>query len=94
MESHFGTLTPRMQDFRRELLEIEPKVCAERALITTQVYQENQDQPLAIKRALMLKEVLANMSIFIEPQTMIAGNQASQPQRAHFSGVRDAVGYR
>ena len=82
MNNYFGTLTPRMQQFREELLAAQPQVCVERALITTKVYQEHQDQPLALKRALMLKEVLEHMTIFIEPQTLIAGNQASSNRSA------------
>lgn len=82
MNSYFGDLTPRMQSFRDDLLNAKPQVCVERALITTKTYQENQDQPLAIKRALMLKNVLEQMSIFIEPQTLIAGNQASSNRSA------------
>ncbi|MCI5624242.1 pyruvate formate lyase family protein, partial [Anaerostipes sp.] len=82
MNNYFGDLTPRMEDFREELLNVKPHVCVERAVITTQTYKENQDQPLAIKRALMLKNVLEQMTIFIEPQTMIAGNQASTNRSA------------
>lgn len=82
MNNYFGTLTPRMQQFREELLAAQPQVCVERALITTKVYQEHQDQPLALKRALMLKEVLEQMTIFIESQTLIAGNQASSNRSA------------
>jgi pyruvate formate-lyase/glycerol dehydratase family glycyl radical enzyme len=80
--SYFGDLTPRMHNFRTELINAVPQVCIERALITTETYKENQDQPLAIKRALMLKNVLADMTIFIEPQTLIAGNQASSNRSA------------
>ncbi len=79
---HFGELTPRMREFRDELLSAKPRVCVERALITTRTYREQLDQPLAIKRARMLKNVLAEMSIFIEPQTLIAGNQASSNRSA------------
>lgn len=82
MGNYFGELTPRMKSFREELLNAKPRVCVERAMITTETYRENQDQPLAIKRALMLKHVLEKMSIFIEPQTMIAGNQASSNRSA------------
>ncbi|NBH13360.1 glycyl radical protein [Lachnospiraceae bacterium] len=82
MNSYFGNLTPRMESFREELLNVKPQVCVERAVITTRTYQENQDQPLAMKRALMLKNVLEEMTVFIEPQTMIAGNQASQNRSA------------
>lgn len=79
---YFEKLSPRMNEFREELLNAKPEVCVERALITTQTYQENQHQPLAIKRALMLQNVLAGMTIFIEPQTLIVGNQASKNRNA------------
>ncbi len=78
----FGELTPRMREFRDELLSAKPRVCVERALITTKTYREHLDKPLAIKRALMLKNVLSGMTIFIEPQTLIAGNQASSNRSA------------
>ena len=81
-EERFGKLTPRMQTFRDALVAAEPQVDAERALITTEVYRENQDQPLALKRALMLKRVLEEMTIYIEDETLIAGNQASSNRAA------------
>ena len=80
--SYFGTLTPRMQRFRESLLESTPQVCTDRAVITTRVYKEYAAQPLALKRAIMLREVLAGMKIFIEPETLIAGNQASANRAA------------
>ena len=73
----FGKLTERMRVFREELLAAQPKVCAERAVITTETYRANLDQSLAIRRALMYKNVLERMSVYIEKETLIAGNQAS-----------------
>ncbi len=35
MDTHFGELTPRMQDFRENLLNAKPAVCVDRARITT-----------------------------------------------------------
>lgn len=83
-KNYFGEMTEKMKKFRMELVEAKPHICVERALITTKVYRENQDQPLAIKRAIMLRSILEGMSIFIEPQSLIAGNQAQQQsQRTH-----------
>lgn len=36
---HFGSLIPRMEHFREELLETKPYVCTERALLTTESYR-------------------------------------------------------
>lgn len=79
---HFGTLTPRMNQFREELLETKSHVCAERAILTTESYKLHADQPITMKRAYMLENILRNMTIFIEPYTLIAGNQASSNRAA------------
>lgn len=76
-KNYFGTLTERMQGFREELLETKPMVCAERAVYTTRSYEKYADQPTVLKRAYMLKNILEHMTIYIEPQTLIVGNQAS-----------------
>ena len=76
-ENHFGQLTPRMEHFREELLETKPRVCAERAILATESYRLHADKPITLKRAYMLENVLAHMTIFIEPDTLLAGNQAS-----------------
>ncbi|MDR0568224.1 MAG: formate C-acetyltransferase/glycerol dehydratase family glycyl radical enzyme, partial [Spirochaetaceae bacterium] len=75
--AYFGELTPRMRKFRDNLLSAKPYVCAERARITTDTYRENMDQPMVLRRALMYRNILREMSIFIEPETLLAGNQAS-----------------
>jgi formate C-acetyltransferase len=79
---HFGDLTPRMNKLREQLLAAHPMVCAERALLTTQSYQEHFAEPLALRRAYMLENILSSMSIYIEPETMLAGNQASSNRSA------------
>jgi formate C-acetyltransferase len=75
-------LTARMQQFKDRLINTDAKICVERAVITTDVYRDNADQPLAIRRAKMLAEVLKNMSTFIEYETLLAGNQASENRAA------------
>ena len=80
--NYFGELTPRMFDFREQLLNAKANVCVERAKITTETYKANFHQPLSIRRALMLKNILEGMTIFIEPQTLLAGNQASSNRSA------------
>ena len=37
---------------------------------------------MVLRRALCLENILKNMSIFIEPETLIAGNQASSNRSA------------
>jgi len=71
-----------MRDFREELLCVDPEVCVERAIITTEAYRENLHRPLAVRRAEMLKRILESMTIYVEPQTLLVGNQASKNRAA------------
>ncbi|MGM0240602.1 glycyl radical protein [Enterococcus sp. AZ103] len=75
--SHFGYLTERMNNYRESVLTKKAYIDAERALLATESYQEHQNQPAVMKRALMLQNILENMSIYIEDETLIVGNQAS-----------------
>ena len=77
-KEHFGALTERMQAFREEVLDEKPYIDAERALLATEAYRANQNQPQVMKRALMLQKILENMSIYIEDKTLIVGNQATK----------------
>lgn len=82
MAGHFGTLTPRMKHFREELLDAKPQVCAERAVLTTESYKLHADKPVVLKRAYMLKNILEHMTIYIEDDSILAGNQASSNRSA------------
>ncbi len=81
-KAHFGSLTDRMSAFREEVLDEKPYIDAERALLATQAYKENQNQPRVMVRALMLKKILENMTIYIEDKSVIAGNQATKNANA------------
>lgn len=74
---HFGDLTPRMNQFREKVLNELPYIDATRAILCTEAYKENMHQPAVMKRALMLKNILEKMPIYIEDETLIVGNQAS-----------------
>lgn len=80
--NYFGNLTERMNNFREELLNAKPMVCVERAKYTTESYREHADKPMILRRALCLENILKNMSIFIEDETLIAGNQSSSNRSA------------
>lgn len=79
---HFGLLSNRMNEYRESVLEKKPYICAERALLATEAYKKNQNQPNVLKRALMLQNILDKMSIYIEDQTLIVGNQAGSNRDA------------
>lgn len=81
-KEHFGSLTERMASFREEVLDEKPYVDAERAVLVTKVYEENKNQPRVMLRALMLKEILENQTIYIEDKSLLAGNQATKNRNA------------
>lgn len=79
---HFGTLTKRMNEFREEVLDEKPYIDAERAILATEAYKENLNQPRVMIRAKMLEKILDHMSIYIEDKSLLAGNQATKNRNA------------
>lgn len=77
-KEHFGELTERMKIFREEVLDEKPHIDAERAILVTESYKKNLNQPPVMKRALGLKNILENMTIYIEKNSLLAGNQATK----------------
>ena len=76
-KAHFGSLTPRMAAYRESVLEQKPYIDAQRAVLATEAYKKNLNQPAVMKRALMLKNILEHMDIYIEDESVLAGNQSS-----------------
>lgn len=78
-------LSPRIQAHKEALIHIvKPPVCTERARHYTAVYQQHQDKPLPVRRALALAHHLAERTIWIKHDELIIGNQASQVRAAPF----------
>lgn len=67
---------------RRRILDTQPTVCTQRAVFTTQSYKAHEKDQVVLKRAFMLDNVLRNMSIYIDPEDLIVGNQASVDRAA------------
>ena len=72
----------RVRRVRRELLAVTPAICPERALLITASYRETEGRSYVIRKAEALKRILENMSIFIEPDQLIVGNQAGRTRAA------------
>ena len=78
----FSCSTERISSFREELLDAVPLICVERAVLATEAYRDHEMDQTVLKRAYMLEKILDNMTVYIEPQTLIAGNQASSNRAA------------
>ena len=54
-----------------------PTICPERAEIITKVYQQTEGEPIVMRRAKAFEAILSQMTVSIEPESLIVGNQAS-----------------
>jgi formate C-acetyltransferase len=82
LTEHKTQITERIAHLREKVLSTKPTVCSERAKFYTQVYRDNEDQPVIIKRALALQKTLEKMTIFIDEGELIVGNQSSSHRAA------------
>ena len=53
-----------------------PSLCPERAEIATRVYAQTQGEPIVLRRAKAFSAVLNEMTIYLETDSLIIGNQA------------------
>ena len=54
-----------------------PTICPERAEIITDSFSKTEGEPIVIRRAKAFAEILDRMTVYIEPDLLIVGNQAS-----------------
>ena len=79
---YFGSLNERTARIRARLLDTQPTVDTQRALLTTESYRAHEQDQVVLRRAYMLDNVLRNMTIYIDPDALLAGNQASSDRSA------------
>ncbi|HEY9077289.1 MAG TPA: glycyl radical protein [Anaerolineaceae bacterium] len=72
--------TPRVVALRDRLLHIKRQVDLERARITTWSYQHTEGEPMPIRRAKMLLDIVRQMNIAIYPGELIVGNRSLHPR--------------
>lgn len=59
-----------------------PSICIERAKIVTESYKKTEGMPYVLRRAIALKDVLEQMTIFIDEEELIVGNHGSRARAA------------
>ena len=74
----------RLQEVRSFYLErlLKPKLTSERADIVTRSYARTEGSHPITRRAQALKDILAEMSIYIKPWELLAGNLGPEPVSA------------
>lgn len=80
--SYFGNLSERNAAYRKQLIDLTPTVCTDRAILTTKSYRLHEQDPVILRRAHSLREILQGMHIYIGPYDLLAGNQASSDRSA------------
>lgn len=81
VERHVTALpgpAPRVERIKERFLGITPEICVERAKLITASYKETEAEPIHIRRALALEKILHEMTIFIQEDELIVGNQATK----------------
>jgi len=86
-EFHFGLefkpkRTDRIEKLLESIIKAKPYICFERAYYVTNSYKQTESEPNVIRRAKAIREVLQNMTIYIQPESLLVGNQASKPRSA------------
>lgn len=67
----------RIEAARDKMYHRTATICPERAEIITESFKKTEGEPIVLRRAKAFADILAQMTIYIEPNMMIAGNQAS-----------------
>ena len=62
--------------------KVVPSICIERAKIVTESYKKTEGMPYVLRRAIALKDVLEQMTIFIDEEELIVGNHGSRARAA------------
>lgn len=67
----------RSDTLRKRMEQREASLCSERAVLYTESFQRSEKEPYILRKAKAFAYTLENMSIYIEPDSLIFGNQAS-----------------
>ncbi len=73
-------MNERVTRLRKRLMDQEPYICPERAVIFTETMKETEGEPIVIRKAKSFAKVLETMSLVIGRDELIIGNQASKPK--------------
>ena len=66
----------RIERLQQRMYHRKATLCAERAEIYTRVFKQNEEKSMMLKKALAFRETMENMTVYIEPDSLIVGNQA------------------
>lgn len=71
-------INERTKRLREKMEKRKATICAQRAVLYTQSFQQTEGEPYILRKAKAFAYTLEHMTIYIEPDSLIFGNQASQ----------------
>ncbi len=72
----------RTEFLNHAIRSVVPSICVERAGIITESYKRTEGMPFVMRRAIALKDMLEQMTIFIDEEELIVGNHGSRARAA------------
>lgn len=72
----------RTEFLNHAMRSVVPSICVERAKIVTESYKRTEGMPYVMRRAIALKDMLEQMTIFIDKEELIVGNHGSRARAA------------
>lgn len=67
----------RIDRLQQKMANRVASICSERAVLYTESFKQTENQPYILRKAKAFAHTLNNMTIYIEPDSLIFGNQAS-----------------
>jgi len=74
----------RIEKLKKAIHPQEYPLCIEKARLVTESFKQTEGKPQIIRRAMVLANILDNVTIFIEDGELIVGNAASKPMGLEF----------
>lgn len=68
----------RIQRLQTKMMHRSASICSERALLYTESFRQSEGEPYILRKAKAFAHTLKHMSIYIEPDCLLFGNQASK----------------
>lgn len=67
-----------IERLRQKMQDRVVSLCSERAMIYTRVFRECAYEPFMKRKALVFATTLREMTVYVEPDSLVFGNQASR----------------
>ena len=80
-------MNTRTERLRKRLFDTDPRICPERCIYFTESMKETEGKPNALRRSQAFYDVLSRMTVYVNADELIVGNQAQWPKVPDLSGV-------